>query len=217
MRRLFQVVLFLTLGSFLLLPLAAGAAGFTPYQAQDFSRLKGMKGFSDKALELHFALYQGYVKNTNTLLETLQQIAPNTPAYAELKRRLGWEYNGMRLHELFFGNLGGDGKLNPDSAIAKRLAAQFGSLENWAADFKATGAMRGIGWVVLYEDPATGRLINTWINEHDLGHLGGGRPLLVMDVFEHAFIPDYGLKKGDYIDAFFSNINWPVVDSRLGK
>lgn len=217
MRRLFQVVLLLTLGSFLLLPLAAGAAGFTPYQAQDFSRLKGMKGFSDKALELHFALYQGYVKNTNTLLETLQQIAPNTPAYAELKRRLGWEYNGMRLHELFFGNLGGDGKLNPDSAIAKRLAAQFGSLENWAADFKATGAMRGIGWVVLYEDPATGRLINTWINEHDLGHLGGGRPLLVMDVFEHAFIPDYGLKKGDYIDAFFSNINWPVVDSRLGK
>ncbi len=77
--------------------------------------------------------------------------------------------------------------------------------------------MRGIGWVVLYEDLATGRLINAWINEHDLGHLAGGRPLLVMDVFEHAFIPDYGLKRGDYIEAFFANINWAAVDGRLNK
>lgn len=216
MHFLSRILLLLAGIGLLALPLAI-AAELTPYQPKDFSRLKGMKGFSDKALELHFALYQGYVKNTNLLLETLQQIAPNTPAYAEIKRRLAWEYNGMRLHELYFENLGGDGKINPDSAIAKRLVAQFGSIDNWAADFKATGSMRGIGWVVLYEDPATGRLINTWINEHDLGHLSGGRPLLVMDVFEHAVIPDYGLKRGDYIDAFFSNINWQVVDSRLAR
>jgi Fe-Mn family superoxide dismutase len=196
---------------------APAAAGTAPYAAKDFSKLKGMPGFSDKALDLHFTLYQGYVKNTNELLETLSKIAPNTPAYAEIKRRFGWEFNGMRLHELYFGNLGGDGKLDPNSKLAKRLAEQFGSLENWQADFKATGAMRGIGWVVLYEDPSNGRLINTWINEHDVGHLSGGRPLLIMDVFEHAFIPDYGLKRAEYIEAFFKNIDWPAVEGRMGK
>ncbi len=189
----------------------------TPYSPKDFSRLKGMPGFSDQALEMHFTLYQGYVKNTNDLLENLSKIAPNTPAYAEMKRRLGWEFDGMRLHELYFGNLGGDGKIPPESKIAKRINEQFGSFENWAGDFKATGAMRGIGWVVLYEDPVNGRLINTWINEHDVGHLTGCRPLLIMDVFEHAVIPDYGLKRAEYIDAFFKNIDWKAVDSRLGN
>lgn len=196
-------------------PVVALGAAPTTYGAKDFSRLKGMAGFSDQALELHFTLYQGYVKNTNALLENLSKIAPNTPAYAEMKRRLGWEFDGMRLHELYFGNLGGNGQIAPDSKIAKLLTEQFGSVESWASDFKATGAMRGIGWVVLYEDPVTGRLLNAWINEHDVGHLAGGRPLLIMDVFEHAFIPDYGLKKGDYIEAFFKNIDWKAVESRL--
>ncbi len=189
----------------------------TTYSPKDFNRLKGMPGFSNQALDLHFTLYQGYVKNTNELLENLSKIAANTPAYAEMKRRLGWEFDGMRLHELYFGNLGGNGQMAPDSKIARLLSEQFGSVENWANDFKATGAMRGIGWVVLYEDPVTGRLINTWINEHDVGHLAGGKPLLIMDVFEHAFIPDYGLKKGEYIEAFFKNIDWKAVDSRLGQ
>jgi superoxide dismutase, Fe-Mn family len=210
-----------TLTMFMLLVLAAAVsfanAAPTTYSPKDFSRLKGMPGFSDQALELHFTLYQGYVKNTNTLLEDLSKMAANTPAYAEMKRRLGWEFNGMRLHELYFGNLGGNGQIAADSKIAKRLADQFGSLENWANDFKTTGTMRGIGWVVLYEDPVTGRFINTWINEHDVGHLAGGRPLLIMDVFEHAFIPDYGLKRGDYIEAFFKNIDWKAVEARLGQ
>jgi Fe-Mn family superoxide dismutase len=201
---------------------AAPAAGAPqPYVPQDFSKLKGMAGFSDKALDLHFALYQGYVKNTNLLLEQLQQLAAQnqagSPAYAELKRRFGWEFDGMRLHELYFGNLGGKEPLKPDSLLMKRLTENFGSFDAWAADFKATGAMRGIGWAVLYEDPVSGRLLNVWVNEHDVGHLGGGNPLLVMDVFEHAFIPDYGLKRGDYIQAFFQNINWPAVAARLGK
>jgi Fe-Mn family superoxide dismutase len=194
---------------------AAAAPG--AYSAKDFSRLKGIPGFSDQALQLHFTLYQGYVKNSNILLEELSKIAANTPAYAEMKRRLGWEFNGMRLHELYFGNLGGNGQLAPDSKIAKRLAEQFGSVENWTADFKATGAMRGIGWVVLYEDPVNNRLINTWVNEHDVGNLAGGQPLLIMDVFEHAFIPDYGLKKAEYIEAFFKNIDWKAVETRLGQ
>jgi superoxide dismutase, Fe-Mn family len=213
------------LGALMALLLACGASGQSsskqPYEAQDFSRLKGMKGFSDKALELHFALYQGYVKNTNLLFEELQKMAAEnqtqTPAYAELKRRFGWEFDGMRLHELYFGNLGGKEPLAPDSKLMQKIVEDFGSFEKWAADFKATGAMRGIGWVVLYEDPKNGRLFNTWINEHDLGHLSGCRPLLIMDVFEHAFLTDYGLKRGEYIQAFFDNINWNVVESRLGK
>lgn len=209
----------LTLTLLVVFSAAVGLAIAAPpsYSAKDFSRLKGMAGFSDQALDLHFTLYQGYVKNTNDLLDTLGKIAPNTPAYAEMKRRLGWEFNGMRLHELYFGNLGGDGKIAPDSKIAKRLNDQFGSFENWANDFKSTGAMRGIGWVVLYEDPVSGRLINTWINEHDLGNLAGCRPLLIMDVFEHAVIPDYGLKRAEYINAFFKNIDWKAVEARLGN
>jgi superoxide dismutase, Fe-Mn family len=205
----------------LLLACNQGQTGSKPYEAQDFSKLKGMAGFSDKALDLHFTLYQGYVKNANLLLDQLQQLSAQnqmqSPAYAELKRRLGWEFDGMRLHELYFGNLGGKEPLNKDGKLMQRLTENFGSYDNWAADFKATGAMRGIGWVVLYEDPKSGRLMNVWINEHDVGHLAGGRPLLIMDVFEHAYLPDYGLKRGDYMQAFFQNINWPAVEARQGQ
>jgi Fe-Mn family superoxide dismutase len=206
---------------FLLLACGAGGEAVKPYEARDFAKLKGMKGFSDKALDLHFTLYQGYVKNANLLLEQLSKMAAesqtNTPAYAELKRRLGWEWNGMRLHELYFGNMGGKDPLKPDSPLMKKLDASFGSYDRWLADFKATGAIRGIGWVALYEDGANGRLMNAWINEHDVGHWAGAAPLLIMDVFEHAFLPDYGLKKADYIEAFFSNIDWVAVEARLKK
>ncbi len=205
----------------LLLACNQGQTVNKPYEAQDFSKLKGTPGFSDKALDMHFTLYQGYVKNANLLLEQLQQMTTQnqtgSPAYSELKRRLGWEFDGMRLHELYFGNLGGQEALKKDSKLMKRLEEDFGSYDNWAADFKAIGAMRGIGWVALYEDPKNGRLINVWINEHDVGHPAGGNPLLIMDVFEHAYLPDYGLKRGDYIQAFFQNINWSAVEARLRK
>jgi Fe-Mn family superoxide dismutase len=189
-----------------------------PYTAKDYSKLIGMPGFSETLLKNHFTLYQGYVTNTNKVLDALAQMAKDgkaaTPEYAELKRRFGWEFDGMRLHEYYFENLGGKSPLDPNGKLARRLAEQFGSLEAWEKDFRAVGAMRGIGWVVLYEDPAGGRLINFWINEHDGGHPAGCRPLLVMDVFEHAFMIDYGLKKGDYIGAFFKNIDWAAVESR---
>jgi Fe-Mn family superoxide dismutase len=192
-----------------------------PYEVQDFSKLKGMKGFSNNALVLHFALYQGYVRNTNLIWAELKKLndehQTGTPAYAELKRRFGWEFNGMRLHELYFSNLGGTGSLPMDSPLMQKMVENFGSFDKWAEDFRATGSIRGIGWVVLYEDPTNGRLFNTWINEHDVDHLAGGKPLLVMDVFEHAYMPDYGLKRGDYIDAFFENINWKAVAARLSQ
>lgn len=189
------------------------------YIAEDFSRLLKMNGFSESLLQNHFTLYQGYVTNVNKLMESLNSLLKegnlSRPEFAEMKRRLGWEFNGMRLHELYFGNLGGRGTPDPGSRLEEKLAAAFGSREAWEADFRATGAMRGIGWAVLYEDKTDGRLMNFWINEHDVGHPAGCAPILVMDVFEHAFMLDYGLKRAVYIDAFFANIDWTTVESRL--
>jgi Fe-Mn family superoxide dismutase len=189
------------------------------YVAKDYSKLIGMQGFSETLLKNHFTLYQGYVLNTNKVLDSLSQmlrdVKTGTPEYAELKRRLGWEFNGMRLHELYFGNLGGKSAINKNGKLGQRLVQDFGSIENWEKDFKATGSMRGIGWCVLYQDTADSRLINFWINEHDVGHPAGCNPLIVLDVFEHAFMTDYQLKKADYIEAFMKNINWSVAENRL--
>lgn len=189
------------------------------YGAKDFSFLLGMPGFSDTLLKNHFTLYQGYVNNTNKVMELLAGMVKDgkegTPEFGELKRRLGWEFNGMRLHELYFANLGGDGDLSKAPNLAKKKQDQFGSVEMCAKDFKATASMRGIGWVVMYQDIESGLLFNQWINEHDVGHPAGGNPILILDVFEHAFITDYGLKRADYIEAFFKNVKWDVVEKRL--
>ena len=189
------------------------------YEAKDYSKLIGMEGFSETLLKNHFTLYQGYVTNTNKLMDTLASMLKEgkvgTPEYAELKRRMGWEFNGMRLHEYYFDNLGGKAALDKSGKLAKKLAENFGSYEDWEKDFRGTGTMRGIGWVILYQDNVSGKLFNQWINEHDVGHPAGCVPILVMDVFEHAFITDYGLKRADYIEAFFKNINWAVVEGRL--
>ncbi len=188
-----------------------------PYQPQDFKRLLGMEGMSDALLSNHFTLYEGYVKNTNAVAELLAGKEPGTPEYAELKRRFGWEWNGMRLHELYFGNLTKESKplMHDESVVSGSLAQSFGSVEAWEKDFRAVGAMRGIGWVILAKDAESGNLFNVWINEHDAGHLAGATPLLVMDVFEHAFMLDYGLKRADYIETFFKAIDWEVVEGRL--
>ncbi|CAG1006712.1 MAG: superoxide dismutase [Candidatus Methanoperedens nitroreducens] len=191
------------------------------YEAKNFESLLGTKGFSDQLLKNHFTLYQGYVTNTNKVADTLSAMAKEgkttTPEYAELKRRFGWEFNGMRLHEYYFGNMIKGGKaIDKNTNLYKKIVADFGSYEAWEKDFRATGAMRGIGWVILYYDGTEGRLFNTWINEHDGGHLSGAKPLIVMDVFEHAYMTDYGLKKADYIEAFFKAIDWmidPEMDS----
>jgi len=187
------------------------------YTAKDYSSLIGMTGFSETLLKNHFTLYQGYVNNTNKLHDLLNSKAKDAtnPEYAELKRRFGFEFNGMRLHEYYFENLGDKQPLDKSSAFAQKLAAACGNYETWEQDFRATGALRGIGWTILYQDNVTGWLFNQWINEHEIGHLAGCRPILVMDVFEHAFMTDYGLKRADYIEAFFKNINWEVVQKRI--
>jgi len=190
-----------------------------PYVAKDFAFLLGMPGFSDTLLKNHFTLYQGYVNNTNKVMELLAGMVKagqeGTPEFAELKRRLGWEFNGMRLHELYFANLGGDGDVARAPNLVKKKAEQFGDVATCAKDFKATASMRGIGWVIMYQDIESGLLFNQWINEHDGGHPAGGNPILVLDVFEHAFITDYGLKRADYIEAFFKNVKWDLVEKRL--
>lgn len=193
------------------------------YETKNFDNLLGTKGFSDQLLKNHFTLYQGYVTNSNKLADTLDMMFKEgnvaTPEYAELKRRYGWEWNGMRLHEYYFGNIIKDGKeIDKNTNLYKKIVESFGSYENWKADFQATSTMRGIGWIILYYDECEGRLFNTWINEHDTGHLCGAKPLLVMDVFEHAYMIDYGLKRIDYIEAFFKSIDWtidPMTDSYM--
>jgi Fe-Mn family superoxide dismutase len=189
------------------------------YVAKDYSKLTGMMGLSDSMFANHVTLYQGYVNNTNKVIDTLAIMLKDdqvgTPQFAELKRRLGWEFNGMRLHELYFENLGGKQPFDKTGKFAMRLASEFGSSEAWEKDFRATGAMRGIGWVILYQDNMAGKLFNQWINEHDTGHPAGCTPVLVMDVFEHAYMPDYGIKRAAYIDAFFKNIDWAVPASRV--
>jgi len=189
------------------------------YAAKDYSRLLGMEGFSEALLKNHFTLYQGYVTNTNKLMDMLGQMLKDgkmsSPEYAELKRRFGWEFNGMRLHEYYFENLGGKGGPDRTGKLFKKISEDFGNFETWEKDFKATGMIRGIGWAILYQDSLTGRLINFWINEHDVGNPAGCTPILILDVFEHAFMIDYGLKRTDYIEAFFKNIHWKAAESRL--
>lgn len=190
------------------------------YQSKNYDHLLGTPGFSDQLLKNHFTLYRGYVKNFNALNDTLVAMEKDgkfgAPEFAELNRRLGWEFNGMRLHELYFGNMTKSASaFNENSKLHEAIVKEWGSWEMWEKDFRAMSSMRGIGWVILYYDTEAGRLFNVWINEHDLGHLAGARALLVLDVFEHAYMIDYGLKRADYTEAFFKAIDWGVVEKRF--
>lgn len=192
------------------------------YVPKKFDHLLGTPGFSDTLLKNHFTLYEGYVKNTNALLEELNKLVSEgiygTPQYAELKRRFGWEFDGMRLHEYYFENMkNGNSQIDSASPFSQKIQEQFGSYENWEKDFRATGAMRGIGWAILRYDRESGLLLNVWANEHDVGHLAGTNILLIMDVFEHAYITDYGIKRADYIEAFMKAIDWSVVEKRFNS
>lgn len=188
------------------------------FEAKDYSHLLGMPGFSDDLLIMHFKLYQGYIKTTNMIKYRLQELTSQgetkRPEYAGLKRMFGWEFDGMRLHEYYFENLGGKKSFKVTNPLGQKFTEEFGSFDEWKKDFVATGMIRGIGWVVLYIEPNEKKLVNAWINEHDLGHLAGAEPLLVMDVFEHAYMPQYGLDRAKYIEAFFQNIDWDLVTER---
>ncbi len=189
------------------------------YQAMDFNYLLGMPGFSDTLLRNHMTLYQGYLNQTNKIMETCARMGAERQGesfeHNEAHRRLGFEFDGMRLHEYYFRNLGGTGDSNQAPDLKRFIDAQFGGFSTWERDFRTVGMTRGVGWAILYQDTMTGQLINFWINEHQNGHAAGCNPILVMDVWEHAYMLDYGLKKVDYIDSFFRNINWPQAQARL--
>jgi len=197
------------------------------YKARQFN-LSGLKGISDQTLEMHFKLYEGYVKETNNLTEKISAFIGDAkvdqeemPAYSELTRRLGFEYNGMVLHEYYFDNLqsgGGIGDPSKTSEFMNAATASFGSYDVWKADFVGIGKMRGVGWAICYQNPANGRLSNHWITLHETGNVAGFTPILVMDVWEHAFLLDYKpAERPKYIEAFFTNIAWDAVEERLKK
>lgn len=195
-----------------------------PYRAKSFD-LHGLEGISDRTLEMHLSLYDGYVKATNGLTTEISELLMDgaidqeeMPAYSELTRRLGFEYNGMVLHEYYFGNMRREASAKPagDSAFLRRAEESFGGYDQWKTDFVSVGKMRGVGWAICYQHPSDGRLTNHWTSLHEHGNVVGCVPVLVMDVWEHAFLLDYApAKRGDYIDAFFANIDWKAVDRRM--
>lgn len=197
----------------------------TTYTAKTFD-LSDLTGISNETLAMHFKLYEGYVTNTNVLNQRIADLIGSgtldptqSAAFSELKRRFGFEYNGMVLHEYYFENMQKHGTGDPSTGdqFVNAATESFGDYDVWKADFMNTGKMRGVGWAAVYQDPSNGAISNHWINLHETGNVAGYKPILIMDVWEHAFIKDYApVDRPKYIEAFFSNINWEVVNSRLG-
>lgn len=181
------------------------------YSEKDYGALRGLRNLPDALIEAHLKLYAGYVKNTNKLRQEISGVESGSAAWAEMQRRVGFELNGIRLHELYFDNLVPGGS-TPSRTLATALGEAWQSFDAWMREFRAIGMMRGIGWAILYRDPVTQRLSNHWITLHQDGHPAGFRPILVMDVWEHAYT---GLERGPYIDAFFANVHWDEVEARL--
>ncbi|MEX5214148.1 MAG: hypothetical protein NW703_08275 [Nitrospiraceae bacterium] len=194
------------------------------YQTKPFN-LSGLRGISDKTLEMHFQLYGGYVREAKRLTERIAEFLKDgtvdqeeMPAYSELTRRLGFEYDGMVLHEYYFENLQRQGSGDPErsSTFRKETETSYGSYAIWRTEFASIAKMRGVGWAICYRNPMNGRLSNHWITLHEIGNVAGFTSLLVLDVWEHAFMMDYAPSdRPKYIEAFFANINWEVVDKRL--
>ena len=190
------------------------------FKEQTFS-MGELIGISKDSVDEHLKLYAGYVKHANLILSKIEEMSKDseTNAYAlgELQRRFGFEFDGMRNHEYYFKSLeGGSVAITEGSALHSAIAEEFGSFDAWLARFKAVALTRGIGWAILYYDKTNGRLLNSWVDEQHLGHLTGLSPILALDVWEHAFVPDYkasGKKK--YVEDFFANLNWSVIEKNF--
>jgi Fe-Mn family superoxide dismutase len=185
------------------------------FKVQEHLKPKALSGISSDQITQHWKLYEGYVKNANRLLDDCAKAKAGTPAWAELRRRLGFEVDGIVLHEYYFGNLAKGSRPGASRPLAVDLGATWGSLDEWRQDFVHTGGIRGVGWAILYHDPATGGLFNWWISSHEQGHPAGFHPVLVLDVFEHAYMVDFGAGGRDkYVTTFLENVNWEVVEQR---
>lgn len=192
------------------------------YEEKKFN-IGELKGISQKNTEEHLKLYAGYVKNTNFILEKLAELSENSTENAyiigELQRRFSFEWNGMKNHEYYFESLsGGANPLKEDSVLKKKLEEQFGTFEKWLAYFKQIAPTRGVGWAVLYYDEEKDQLVHSWIDEQHLGHLSNVKWILGIDMWEHAYVYDYPTsEKAKYVEAFFENLNWEIVEGNFMK
>ncbi|NGX34408.1 MAG: Superoxide dismutase [Fe] [Candidatus Anoxychlamydiales bacterium] len=187
------------------------------YMAKNYSYLLTIDDFDKSLMKMHITLYEGYVNNVNLRIDQLDKIDSSSRLSKALKKTFAFEFDGMKLHELYFDNLKQDIKINRKSKFYKKIEEQFESFDTWINDFKNTGMIRGIGWVILYFDVNEKRFFNAWIDEHQINHLIECVPILVMDVFEHAYLTQFGLNRKKYIDIFFKNINWYEVSKRYEK
>jgi Fe-Mn family superoxide dismutase len=188
-----------------------------------------LKGISSKNIEEHLKLYAGYVKNTNLIIEKLEEYNKMsetrelTPGVVylvgELHRRFGFEFNGMRNHEYYFKSLEGGTKPLPENSQLKiAIEKQGQTFDLWLNSFKNLVMTRGVGWAVLYYDKQTKNLISAWVDEHHLGQLNGLQWILGTDMWEHAYIYDYPTsEKKKYVEAFFENLNWEVIEENFKK
>lgn len=177
-------------------------------------------GISRDTIDGHLGLYQGYVKHVNLIHEKIMafsnDVENNAYAIAEMQRRLGFEFCGMRNHEYYFAQLEGGAKVLPDGALKEKIQYQWGSVETWLQYFKQIAKTRGVGWVMLYHDPHTDQLVHTWVDEQHIGQLADLDIILALDMWEHSYMRDYkASEKASYVDAFFTNLNWEVVSERL--
>jgi superoxide dismutase, Fe-Mn family len=186
--------------------------------------LPTLAGLSEKQVSVHLALYEGYVKHVNVLREQIADLtALDKDKYAfaimETRRRLGFEFNGMRMHEYFFEQLeGGVSPLNPESPLAHAMTEKYGSIDAFIAHFTAVGMSRGIGWSVLYADKTSDTIHTAWVADHEVGQLGGLPIILALDMWEHAFMVDYvPAEKKTYIEAFLKNVNFAVAEKRFAE
>jgi Fe-Mn family superoxide dismutase len=200
-------------------PAAPAGGALADYQVKAFPLEAGLPGLSKELLGEHLALYKGYVARSNALLKDLlaaEKGAATSTAVQETRRRLGFEFSGMRLHELYFSALQAKGAApGPAHPLQEAIAAGWGSFEAWWAAFKTTATMTGIGWAALVKDPLTGRLMNAWFQDHENAIPVGTVPILVVDVWEHAYVKDYGATaRAKYVDAIRPLIDWGVVEKR---
>jgi Fe-Mn family superoxide dismutase len=189
------------------------------YTVREELKPAGLNGISDGQVNDHWNLYVGYVNQSNALKKELEELRAKgqgaTLAYADRRRRFGFEMCGMVLHEYYFGNLKANVADSAAATFAKAVTEKFGSFDAWKDDFVNTGKSRSIGWAVCAIDPLTGDINNHFIQLHEEGNIAGYHPVLVMDVWEHAYMVDHKAGgRADYIKAFFSNVNWSVVERR---
>ncbi len=190
------------------------------YTAKTFN-LPALQGLSEKQVEVHLALYEGYVKHANLIMEkvkTLTEADAESNAYliAELRRRFAFEFDGMRMHEYYFEQFEGEKGANFESALAKTATEKYGSGDNFIKHIREVAGSRGIGWVIVYTDPVAQTIHTVFVGDHEVGQLAGLPILLALDLWEHAYMVDYvPAEKKNYVDAFFANLNWSVVEKRF--